>query len=107
MSGKSIAVESLLSRKVRDPAGSSAGRIEEIRATPSEAGLLVYQYDLGPAALLERLALGLRAFPFLRKLRLAPEHRGRCVPWEKMDLSDPHHPRITCQREELMPIEDD
>jgi hypothetical protein len=107
MTGNSIAVESLLSRKVRDPAGSSAGRIEEIRATPSEAGLLVYQYDLGPAALLERLAIGLRALPLLRKLGVGPQHRGRCVPWEKMDLSDPHYPRITCPREELRPIEDD
>jgi hypothetical protein len=107
MTGKSIAVESLLSRKVSDPSGKSAGRIEEIRATPSENGLLVYQFDLGPAALLERLAMGLRAFPLLRKLRVGPEHRGRCVPWEKMDLSDPHHPRITCPREELRPIEED
>lgn len=101
-----IAVEQLLSRKVLDPSGKSAGRIEEIRATPSEDALLVYQYDLGPAALLERLAMGLRGFPLLRKLGLGPEHRGRCVPWDKMDLSDPHHPRITCAREELRPIED-
>ena len=101
-----IAVEQLLSRKVLDPSGKSAGRIEEIRATPSEDALLVYQYDLGPAALLERLAMGLRAFPVLRKLGVGPEHRGRCVPWEKMDLSDPYHPRITCMRDELDPLED-
>lgn len=101
-----IAVEQLLSRKVLDPSGKSAGRIEEIRATPSEDALLVYQYDLGPAALLERLAVGLRTFPILRKLGVGPEHRGRCVPWDKMDLSDPHQPRITCAREELRPIED-
>lgn len=106
MAGEPIALERLLSRKVRDPSGKSAGRIEEIRATPAEDALLVYQYDLGPAALLERLAMGLRAFPLLRKLGVGPEHRGRCVPWEKMDLSDPHHPRITCPREELRPIED-
>ncbi len=107
MAGKSIAVESLLSRKVRDSSGRSAGRIEEIRATPAKNGLLVYQYDLGPAALLERLAVGMRGFPLLGKLRIGPEHRGRSVPWEKMDLSDPHHPRITCPREELQPIEED
>lgn len=106
MSRKPIAVESLLSRKVRDPSGKSAGRIEEIRATPSHDALVVYQYDLGPAALLERLAVGLRVFPILRKLGMGPEHRGRCVPWEKMDLSDPHHPRITCMRDELEPLED-
>ncbi|HEY9448843.1 MAG TPA: hypothetical protein VIQ60_03785 [Gemmatimonadaceae bacterium] len=101
-----IAVEQLLSRKVRDPSGRSAGRIEEIRATATEDALLVYQYDLGPAALLERLAVRLARFPALRKLGLAAERRGRCVPWAKMDLSDPHHPRITCPREELRPIED-
>ncbi len=106
MTGHPIAVENLLSRKVRDPSGKSAGRIEEIRATPSRDALLVYQYDLGPAALLERLALGLRTFPMLRKLGAGPEHRGRCVPWDKMDLSDPRNPRITCMREELRPIED-
>ncbi|HEU4586809.1 MAG TPA: hypothetical protein VFR95_13730 [Gemmatimonadaceae bacterium] len=107
MTGKSIAVESLLSRQVHDPAGRPAGRIEEIRATPSERGLLVYQFDLGPVALLERLAVGLRGFPLLRELGVASRHGGRSVPWEKMDLSDPHHPRITCPREELRPIEDD
>ena len=106
MPGEATAVEQLLSRKVRDPSGKSAGRIEEIRATPSEDALLVYQYDLGPAALFERLAVGLRGFPLLRKLGVAAEHRGRCVPWEKMDLSDPQHPRTTCPREELVPIED-
>ncbi len=106
MSRKPIALENLLSRKVRDPAGKSAGRIEEIRATPSEDGLLVYQYDLGPAALLERLAVGLRWFPLLRKLGAGPEHGSRAVPWEKMDLSDPRHPRLTCSRQELRPIED-
>jgi hypothetical protein len=106
MPGKPIAVENLLSRKVRDPSGRSAGRIEEIRATPSKDALLVYQYDLGPAALLERLAVGLHVFPMLRKIGVGPEHRGRCVPWEKMDLSDPQHPRTTCMREELQPLED-
>ena len=99
-----IAVENLLSRKVRDPSGRSAGRIEEIRVTPSSDALLVYQYDLGPAALLERLAVRLRAIPPLRMLGVGSGHRGRCVSWEKMDLSDPRHPRITCMREELRPI---
>jgi hypothetical protein len=106
MPAEPIAVEALLSKKVLDPSGKSAGRIEEIRATPADDALLVYQYDLGPAALLERLAVGLRALPLLRKVGLAPRHRGRCVPWEKMDLSDPQHPRITCAREELRPIQD-
>ena len=106
MPGDSVAVEHLLSRKVRDPAGKSAGRIEEIRAAPAEDALLVYQYDLGPAALLERLAVGLRGFPLLRKLGIGPQHRGRCVPWDKMDLSDPRHPRTTCPLEQLEPIED-
>jgi hypothetical protein len=101
-----VAVEQLLSRKVRDPSGRSAGRIEEIRATATKDALLVYQYDLGPAALLERLAVGLARFPVLRKLRLAAERRGRSVPWEKMDLSDPHHPRITCSCDELRPVEE-
>ncbi|HET7550160.1 MAG TPA: hypothetical protein VFK04_02655 [Gemmatimonadaceae bacterium] len=105
MPAEPIAVEHLLSRKVHDPSGRSAGRIEEIRTTPSEDALLVYQYDLGPAALLERLAVGLRRFPLLRKIGVGPERSGRCVPWDKMDLSDPRHPRITCPREELQPIE--
>lgn len=107
MSGSPIAVEDLLDRQVHDPSGRSVGRIEEIRATQSTDGLLVYQFDLGPAALLERLAVGMRSFPLLRKWGLVPERRGRSVPWEKMDLSDPHHPRITCPREELLPIEED
>ncbi len=101
MSRQTLALDELLSREVRDREGRSVGRIEEIRATPNVDGLLVYQYDLGPAALLERLAVSLRAFPPLRWLGRAREHRGYCVPWEKMDLSDPLHPRVTCTREEL------
>ncbi len=101
-----VAVEHLLSRTVRDPSGRSAGRIEEIRVTPVRDALLVYQYDLGPAALLERLAVRLRAFPPLRMLGVGAGHGGRSVPWEKMDLSDPLRPRITCMREELRPLEE-
>lgn len=103
---REIPLESILSRRVLDPSGRSAGRIEEVHATVGRDALLVYEYDVGPAALLERLAVGLQTFPLLRKLGIGPEHRGHKVPWNKLDLSDPDHPRITCPREELAPIED-
>jgi hypothetical protein len=28
-------------------------------------------------------------------------HQGFAVPWDRMDLSDPERPRVTCRREEL------
>jgi hypothetical protein len=54
---------------------------------------------VGSLGLAERLAIG----PLTRSiLRRVPRlYRGYCVPWDRLDLSNPEHPRTRCRREEL------
>ena len=94
-----LRLEQLLGRKVRDATGAVVGRLEEFRATRNGDTWEVTEFDLGPTALLERLAV---------------RHFGRFVPgkrpagyrarWDQIDLSDPEHPRLTVPLEEVKPI---
>jgi hypothetical protein len=93
---RNVHVETLLGRRVRDVNGESVGHIEELRATWHGRQCLIDEYDLGPAALLERLGISaarLIGWPLTRKpLR---------VPWRQLDLSDPDHPKLRCTVDEL------
>lgn len=101
VAARAIHLERLLSRRVVDPSGKTAGRLEEARATEHGDELRVYEYEMGPDALLQRLAVGLSRFRIVRALGIGRHHHGRRVPWDKLDLSDPHHPRLTCPASEL------
>jgi sporulation protein YlmC with PRC-barrel domain len=104
MAKQRIHIEHLLGRKVIDQQGKPAGRIEEIQCQPSTAGdgrTVVTDYLLGRGGLLERLSIStisLALVGFLGAHKGAGTHR---VPWEKMDLADPHHPRLKCGRDDL------
>ena len=92
---REVRLELLLGRKVRDTRGRPAGRIEEVLADREDLDCIVREFHLGPHALLERLSL-----PLLRLVR-GPSHGLRRIPWDRLDLSDPDHPRLTCTVEEL------
>lgn len=97
---REINLELLLGRKVHDSQGLFVGRIEEIVAERRGGEYVVREYLLGRAALLNRFSVrvkGLMNFRLFGK----PSHDGYRVPWEKLDLSDDEHPRITCDKEEL------
>ena len=99
--GKRIHVELLLGRKVRDVDGQSAGRIEEIRAEKRGGECVIKEYLLGRGALLQRLSISGVSSVFITLLggrNNAATHR---VPWDKLDLSDEHRPRLKCRRDEL------
>lgn len=104
MGAREVHLERLLSKRVLDVHGRSAGRIEEVRGVRHGSVLEVREYLLGPAALLTRVIRTTLRLPVLRLAArgpLAPSpHR---VPWEAMDLSDPEHPRLRCAREALRP----
>jgi hypothetical protein len=87
--------ELLLGRKVVDADGRPAGRILEVIADRAGADLVITHYELGTAALLDRLGLTTR-----RLLGFRPR-APYVVPWHQMDLTDPDHPRLTVRREEL------
>lgn len=89
-----IRVELLLGRAIHDTNGEKVGRIEEIRGEKRDKDYLVEAYLVGASALVQRLA----AWSLVRPIRgilgksLYSMYR---VPWNEMDLSDPHHPRLT------------
>jgi len=102
VSARELRLEQLIGCRVVDAAGERVGRIEELVADAAEGECRVREYHVGSVALLEHLGGGLGS----RLLRLIwpGAHRGWVVPWEKMDLRDPGHPRLTCTRAELQPL---
>lgn len=85
----------LVGRRVRDASGTVVGRIADIIAKKDGDALVVSHYLVGPHAWLHRFAvhgLGLR----LRGLAWIYQ-----VEWDRMDLTDPDHPRLTCSRDDL------
>lgn len=87
-----IRAEVLLNRPVRARNGRVIGRIEEIRVEQRGEVYEVIEYVLGPGGLLERLAV------------VSPSGGGRhalVARWDQIDLADPIHPRLTCERADL------
>jgi sporulation protein YlmC with PRC-barrel domain len=97
-----VKLELLLGRRVVDADGVRVGRIEEVLAEREGDELLVTEFHVGTYGLFERLSLlhvGTGLLRFLGGRAKSPNpHR---IPWEKMDLGDPEHPRLTCSIEEL------
>ena len=101
MAASEIHIELLLGRRVLGLDGEPVGRIEEVCAEPQGGDLAITEYHVGAYAALERLsASSMRLFGFGRQRR-----RGHRVPWDKLDLSDPEHPRLTCPVAELPRLE--
>jgi hypothetical protein len=94
-------VELLLGTKICDVDGEDVGRIEELRVQRGDKACLVEAYLVGASALIERLSAWtlirpIKAFLGTRKLYTIYQ-----VPWEDMDLSDPHHPRLRVAKRDL------
>jgi hypothetical protein len=98
---RSINLELLLHREVKDPSGRRAGRIEEIRARRDGEEIVVEAYHLGPQALLERLAAPVMRLRLFRALGVHTHSHGRRAQWDQMDLSDPDKPVLRCPVDEL------
>jgi hypothetical protein len=96
---REVHLEQLLGCMVEDAHGRAVGRIEEVVADRRNGACTVREFHLGPPALLERLAVSAAVVPFLGVL--ARFGRGRRVPWDRLDFSDPRRPRLTCDVEEL------
>ena len=92
-----IKLELLLGRQVVDADGVRIGRIEEVLAERDGDELLVTEYLIGSYGLFKRLSIFHIGVGLLRYLggraHSATPHR---IPWEKLDLSDEKHPRLTC-----------
>jgi hypothetical protein len=97
---REVRVEEFLSRRVQALNGRVIGRIKEMRAEPRGKQLIVVEYLLGPAGLLERLSVRLSALPLLGRFAGNRSRRYK-VRWQQMDLSDAKRPRLRCSVEEL------
>jgi sporulation protein YlmC with PRC-barrel domain len=97
-----VKLELLLGTRVVDIDGARVGRIEEVLADRDGDELLVTHYLVGRYGLFERFSIYHVGIGLLRYLggRAQSAHPHR-IPWEKMDLSDPRHPRLTCSIGEL------
>lgn len=97
---RELHLESLLGHRLRGADGASLGRIEEVVAEIRGPDWIVVEVHVGPGALLERLADLTSLLPLLGPLqrRLGARHR---VPWDRLDFTDPSHPRATVRRADL------
>jgi sporulation protein YlmC with PRC-barrel domain len=95
--------EMLLGVEVLDPSGRAAGRLEEVVAEARGGELVVSEYHIGSYAMVERLSAWTIGRAVLQ-LFGASRGPGYRVPWNKMDLSDPGRPRLTCPLAELEAI---
>jgi sporulation protein YlmC with PRC-barrel domain len=97
-----VKLELLLGRRVVDANGERIGRIEEVLADRHGDELLVTHYLVGRYGLFERFSIYHVGTGLLRYLGgQAQSARPHRIPWEKLDLSDPEKPRLTCSIEEL------
>jgi sporulation protein YlmC with PRC-barrel domain len=93
-----IRIEQLLNRTVLGVDGGAVGRIEEVCAETRAGDLVVTEYRLGSYAALKRSFASSIGIGIFRPRRRRQEYR---VPWNKLDVTDPQHPRLTCIVEEL------
>jgi hypothetical protein len=96
-----IHLQHLIGQGVLDSAGQRVGHIEEIRATNSNDGCYVEEYLLGQRGLALRLSIPHFANVLIRRLGAQNQPISHRVPWQKMNISDPRHPRLRCTTQEL------
>jgi hypothetical protein len=92
--GRRVRVHKLLNRQVFGPDGKPVGRIEELRARVREGACVVEEYVLGREGLMERLSVSELSLVALGALGARRGATGRAVPWDQLDLTDPHRPRL-------------
>jgi len=104
MASDEINLELLLGRKVFALNGKSIGRLEEVRGKLSPGECHVTEFLVGHYAMFERLS----AWSIVRSLLSlfgSLIKSGYRVPWDKLDLSDPKHPKLACKVAALPPLE--
>jgi len=105
MSREHIHVELLLGEKVFALNGLPIGRLEEIRTQVNKGHFFVSEFLVGKYAMLERLAAWRVGRALLRVLGTRRE--GYRIRWNQIDLTDPAHPRVLCDVDELLPLREE
>src|ERR1051325_12088116 len=103
MTKQQLHVELLLGEKVFALNGQPIGRLEEIRTETNRGHYFVSEFLVGNYAVLERLAAWRIGRAVLRVLGVG-RREGYRICWDQLDLSDPRHPRLMCDGNDLIPL---
>jgi sporulation protein YlmC with PRC-barrel domain len=95
-----VHLERFVGKQVRDAHGRKIGHLHEVRARREGDELVVLDYLVGPAGMLERFSLAGMGDALLGVLGLR-RASGYIVPWDRMDFSEAGRPRCTCAASEL------
>ena len=90
-----LRLDRLLGRRVLGRNNEVVGRLEEFRAQKRGSGIIVAEFVIGKAGLVERLGVGVRL------LIGRYQGHGYIARWDQLDISDADHPRLRCTLEEL------
>jgi hypothetical protein len=95
-----IALERYVGKPVRDADGEHLGHLHEVRVTPQGRDLVVREYLVGGAGLVERFSLAGLARQIALVLGVR-RHRGYVVPWDAMEFPEGEAARCTRRAAEL------
>jgi hypothetical protein len=100
MKRQELHLELLIGRRVFALNGQPLGRLEEVRAELNNRGYcFVSEFLIGSYGILERLSVWRIGRAILRTLHV--HKQGYRIHWEQLDLSDPSHPKLKCEVDEL------
>jgi hypothetical protein len=90
-----VALERSVGRQVRDAAAQKIGHLHEVRVRREGDHLVVVDYLVGEAGLLERFSITGYGRAALGLFGIGGGG-GYLIPWQEMDLSDPENPVCKC-----------
>jgi sporulation protein YlmC with PRC-barrel domain len=106
MAKQEVQLELLIGQRVLGLNGKSVGHLEEIRAELRKGECFVEEYLVGSYAVFERLAALNIGRAILKLFGATKNHEGYRIPWDKLDVSDPEHPRLLCSVKDLTTLHD-
>jgi hypothetical protein len=75
--------------------------VEELLAAQDGEDCRILEYHVGGYGKLESLGVMGHFGRALARFISNASHSAYVVRWDRLDLSDPAHPRLTCRRDEL------
>ena len=105
MSPRTIALDQLVGRVVRDADGRRIGRIEELEAEivleSHGNDYVVTRFGVGRLGPLDTIASARIVQQLVRRIVRTTNYVRYDIPWDWMDLTDVEHPRVTRPEREL------
>ena len=105
MNGAIVSLSDLLGRRIHDVDGNAIGRIEELNADvelrDGSAEYVVTSVEVGRYDAVDTIASGWFIQRLVKRMVRATGYIRYDIPWDWIDLSDPHHPRALRPMSEL------